>query len=310
MISNRVLMIRPCAFGYNAQTAVNNLFQVELSGNDVSKKALLEFDGLVRLLKSKGVEVHVVQDTPDPVTPDAVFPNNWISFHEDGQMILYPMFAKNRRAERKASVLRYVEQRFSFFRQIDLSFYEQDEHFLEGTGSMVLDRAAKIAYACRSPRTHDKVLEDFCKRIGYTPCVFDATDQLGNAYYHTNVMMTVTHRLVIICLDSIRHKTDRQRVLSSIETSKKDWLVISQEQVASFAGNMFELQGYGTRPLLVMSTRAFTSLTPLQCEQLSRYNEMIHAPLATIESAGGGSARCMLAEIPGESTIGKQQKNN
>jgi len=299
MISNRVLMIRPCAFGYNEQTAVNNVFQVAVSGNDISQRALCEFDELVRLLASKGVEVHIVQDTPDPPTPDAIFPNNWISFHEDGHMVLYPMFARNRRAERKTSVLRYLEQRFSFFQQIDLSFYEQQDKFLEGTGSMVLDRAAKIAYACRSPRTHNKVLEDFCKRIGYTPCVFDATDQLGRAYYHTNVMMTVTHRLVIICLDSIQNEADKKRVLSSIEASKKDWLAISQEQVASFAGNMFELQGHGARPLLVMSTRAFTSLTPLQCEQLSRYNDMIHSSLATIESAGGDSARCMLTEIPG-----------
>ena len=298
MISKRVLMVRPYAFGYNPQTAVNNLFQINLGGDDIPIKARQEFDALVSLLRSKGVEVHVVDDTPDPHTPDAVFPNNWISFHESGQFFLYPLFAPNRRAEKKATVLRYVEQRLSFVKINDLSHYEQQGIFLEGTGSLVLDRDAKIAYACRSPRTHSRVLEDFCQRTGYSACLFDATDTQGHPYYHTNVMMTVTETHVIICMESIVEEEQQQRVLSTIAASEKECLTISREQVNSFAGNMLALQGKGSLPLLVMSTRAFHALTPLQQEVLGRYHELVHSPLATIEEAGGGSARCMLAEIP------------
>jgi len=299
MISKRVLMVRPHAFGHNPQTAVNNLFQLKTTRDAVPEKALHEFDTLVTVLQTRGVEVHVVQDTEDPHTPDALFPNNWISFHETGQFFLYPMFAANRRAERKASVLKYVAQQFSSFQRVDLSFYEQEDFFLEGTGSMVLDRDAKIAYACRSPRTHERVLRDFCTLAGYTPCIFDATDLLGYPYYHTNVMMTVTRRHVIVCLDSIVNEVQRQQLKSFIQESKKQLLVITRKQVTSFAGNMLELQGHDVLPLLVMSTQAFLSLTPLQCEQISCYNEIVHCSLSTIEEAGGGSARCMLTEIPG-----------
>jgi len=299
MISKRVLMVRPHAFGHNPQTAVNNLFQLKTTRDAVPEKALHEFDTLVTVLQTRGVEVHVVQDTEDPHTPDALFPNNWISFHETGQFFLYPMFAANRRAERKASVLKYVAQQFSSFQRVDLSFYEQEDFFLEGTGSMVLDRDAKIAYACRSPRTYERVLRDFCTLAGYTPCIFDATDLLGYPYYHTNVMMTVTRRHVIVCLDSIVNEVQRQQLKSFIQESKKQLLVITRKQVTSFAGNMLELQGHDVLPLLVMSTQAFLSLTPLQCEQISCYNEIVHCSLSTIEEAGGGSARCMLTEIPG-----------
>ncbi|MBM3414489.1 MAG: amidinotransferase [Bacteroidetes bacterium] len=292
-------MVRPHAFGHNPQTAVNNLFQLKTTRDAVPEKALHEFDTLVTVLQTRGVEVHVVQDTEDPHTPDALFPNNWISFHETGQFFLYPMFAANRRAERKASVLKYVAQQFSSFQRVDLSFYEQEDFFLEGTGSMVLDRDAKIAYACRSPRTHERVLRDFCTLAGYTPCIFDATDLLGYPYYHTNVMMTVTRRHVIVCLDSIVNEVQRQQLKSFIQESKKQLLVITRKQVTSFAGNMLELQGHDVLPLLVMSTQAFLSLTPLQCEQISCYNEIVHCSLSTIEEAGGGSARCMLTEIPG-----------
>jgi hypothetical protein len=292
-------MVRPFAFGYNPQTAVNNLFQLKTTNEAIAKKALLEFDALVTILQTKGVEVHVVQDTQDPLTPDALFPNNWISFHETGEFFLYPMFALNRRAERKASVLQYVEQRFSFFKKVDLSFYEQQDFFLEGTGSLVLDRNAKIAYVCRSPRTHERVLNDFCQIAGYTPCIFDAADSAGFPYYHTNVMMTVTNNQVIVCLDSIADDRQRQQLLSFCGESKKQVVTITRKQVSAFAGNMLELQGHGGLPLLVMSTKAYRSLTPLQCEQLSVYNEIVHCALSTIEEAGGGSARCMLAEIPG-----------
>lgn len=299
MISKRVLMVRPFAFGYNPQTAVNNLFQLKTTSEAIAKKALHEFDVLVTILQTKGVEVHVVQDTQDPLTPDALFPNNWISFHETGEFFLYPMFALNRRAERKASVLQYIEQRFSFFKKVDLSYYEQQDFFLEGTGSMVLDRDAKIAYVCRSPRTHERVLNDFCQLAGYTPCIFDAADSAGFPYYHTNVMMAVTNNQVIVCLDSIANDGQRQQLLSFCSESKKQVVTITRNQVSAFAGNMLELQGHGGLPLLVMSTKAYRSLTPLQCEQLSFYNEIVHCALSTIEEAGGGSARCMLAEIPG-----------
>jgi len=299
MISKRVFMVRPHTFGYNPQTAVNNPFQFNITKDAIPESALYEFDTLVKVLQSKGVEVHVVQDTEDPHTPDALFPNNWISFHETGQFFLYPMFAANRRAERKAPVLKYITEQLSFSKGLDLSFYEQQNFFLEGTGSMVLDRDAKIAYACRSPRTHERVLRDFCMLAGYTPCIFDAIDASGYPYYHTNVLMTVTRHHIIMCLESVVSEVQRQQLKSCIQKSKKHLLTISRKQVNAFAGNMLELQGHSILPLLVMSTQAFLSLTPLQSEQLSCYNELVHCALYTIEKVGGGSARCMLAEIPG-----------
>ena len=219
--TSNVLMVRPVAFTYNTETAVNNSFQVPGNAESAQEKALEEFDRLVAKLRENDIDVTVVNDTPEPHTPDSIFPNNWISFHENGTAILYPMYAENRRAERKQHVLDELSKKFKISKTIDLTNYEAENIFLEGTGSMVLDRDNKIAYACISPRTNKKVVEDFCKKMGYTPCMFTAVDANGSEIYHTNVMMCVADKYVVICLDSISDKEERKRIIDSISGSSK-----------------------------------------------------------------------------------------
>lgn len=290
-------MIRPVNFGYNAETAVNNAFQV--AGNDAGAqaKALKEFDQFVSLLRENGVDVTVIQDTPEPHTPDSIFPNNWISFHSDGTVIFYPMYAVNRRLERKQHVIDTIRSLFDMKSQVDLSGYESKNIFLEGTGSMVLDRDNKIVYACLSPRTDKKILEDFCKQTGYKSIVFTATDDKGREIYHTNVMMCVADRYIVICLESIADKSERNNVVSAIKSSGKEIIDISFDQVNHFAGNMLQVENKNGEKLLVMSSQAFESLTAEQVKTLTQYNKIIHSPLTTIETNGGGSARCMMAEV-------------
>ena len=295
--TSHILMIRPVNFGYNAETAVNNAFQVAGMDAEAQKKALREFDAFVSVLRSNGVDVTVVQDTPEPHTPDSIFPNNWISFHNDGTVIFYPMYAANRRLERKQHVIDTVRTLFEIKSQIDLSSYESKNIFLEGTGSMVLDRDNKIAYACLSPRTDKKVLEDFCKQTGFKPVSFRAVDSKGREIYHTNVMMCVADRYVVICLESIDDKTERENVTTAITGSGKEIIEISFDQVNHFAGNMLQVENVSGQKLLVMSSQAFQSLTKQQVDKLSSYNNIIHSPLVTIETNGGGSARCMMAEV-------------
>ncbi len=297
MITQDILMIRPVAFTYNAQTAVNNSFQQQGAAEAAQEKALAEFDTFVSLLRSKGVRVHVVNDTFEPHTPDAIFPNNWISFHSDGTVFLYPMYAENRRAERKPTVLEYIRKTFTVRQQQDLSHYEQQSLFLEGTGSMVLDRDAKIAYACLSPRTDASVLQQFCDATGYTPCIFTSVDAQDAPIYHTNVVMCVAEKQVIICIDSIPDAAEKAHVIATIEQSGKALVTISFEQLAQFAGNMLQIKGNNELPLLVMSSTAYNSLHTTQIETLSKYSELVHSPLNTIETNGGGSARCMMAEV-------------
>ena len=295
--TSHLLMIRPVNFGFNAETAVNNAFQT--AGNDAGaqQKALQEFDDFVQLLRQNGVDVTVVNDTPQPYTPDSIFPNNWVSFHSDGTVVLYPMYAGNRRLERKPGVLEAVKDKFSLQNTIDLSSHEAENVFLEGTGSMVLDRQNKIAYACISPRTDYFVLTEFCEKMGYTAEVFDAIDQKGQAIYHTNVMMCVADKYVVICLDAIAAEHEKEQVSASIIKSGKTIIPISYEQMNHFAGNMLQVSNNKSAPLLVMSSQAYASLTKEQIQQLERFNGIIHSPLTTIETNGGGSARCMMAEI-------------
>ena len=295
--TSHILMIRPVNFGYNAETAVNNAFQVAGMDAEAQKKALREFDDFVSVLRSNGVDVTVVQDTPEPHTPDSIFPNNWISFHNDGTVIFYPMYATNRRLERKQHVIDTVRSLFEIKSQIDLSSYESKNIFLEGTGSIVLDRDNKIAYACLSPRTDKKVLEDFCKQTGFKPVSFRAVDSKGREIYHTNVMMCVADRYVVICLESIDDKTERENVTTAITGSGKEIIEISFDQMNHFAGNMLQVENVSGQKLLVMSSQAFRSLTKQQVDKLSSYNNIIHSPLVTIETNGGGSARCMMAEV-------------
>lgn len=295
--TSHILMIRPSAFTYNAQTAVNNAFQAESKDNDIQQKAANEFDDFVSILQQNGVDVIVTQDTPEPHTPDSIFPNNWVSFHEDGTLLLYPMYAKNRRAERKPHVLDIISQQFDIRKKIDLSTYEQKNLFLEGTGSMVLDRDKRIAYACLSPRTNANVLEDFCTKMNYKAVVFDATDENNKPIYHTNVMMCVADRYVVICLDSIRDPYQKERVETTIKESGKAIIPISLSQMNHFAGNMLQIENKKGEKLLVMSTQAYESLTPEQLKLLQFFNKIIHSSLTTIETNGGGSARCMMAEV-------------
>lgn len=295
--TSHILMIRPVHFGFNAQTAVNNAFQVAGQDNEAQEKALQEFDALVNTLRNNDVDVLVVNDTPEPHTPDSIFPNNWISFHENGTVCLYPMFADNRRQERKPSVLQQVKEHFSIQQTIDLTHYEKEHLFLEGTGSMVLDRDNKIAYACLSQRTDEKVLADFCEHMEYESVIFDAADANGQPIYHTNVLMCVADKYVVICLDCIPNEFERAIVKDAIAQSGKELIAISMEQLGNFAGNMLQVQNKKGELILVMSARAWKSLTPVQQHKLNTYNTVIHTPLTTIENNGGGSARCMMAEI-------------
>jgi len=290
-------MIRPVNFAFNEETAVNNAFQVKNKGTDVHSRALAEFDAFVDMLQKNGVEVTVVEDTPHPRTPDSLFPNNWVSFHEDGTLFLYPMYAPTRRAERKEHVLEKIYNQFRVGKTIDLSYYEKNNLFLEGTGSMVLDRDNKIAFACLSPRTDRKVLDEFCNKMNYQAVVFVAVDKNGRRIYHTNVMMCVADKYVVICLESIRNYEEKEQVKGTIEKTGKEIIDITYDQLNHFAGNMLQVENNGGEKLLVMSTQAYRSLSKEQVQKLSEYNRIIHSPLATIEDNGGGSARCMMAEI-------------
>jgi hypothetical protein len=295
--TNHILMIRPVNFSFNAETAVNNAFQVATPGEGAQESALAEFEGLVKVLRDNGVDVIVVDDTPDPYTPDSIFPNNWISFHEGGQICLYPMYAANRRLERKPGVIQELGRRFTIHATLDFSSYEKEGLFLEGTGSMVLDRDRKIAYACLSPRTDKKVLQDFGEKMGYTTEVFTAVDGRGQPIYHTNVMMCVADRYVVICLDSLPVVAEREHITGTIRNSGKERIDITLEQMNHFAGNMLQVHNAKGEQLLVMSTQAYESLRPAQIARLSSFNRIIHSSLTTIETNGGGSARCMLAEV-------------
>ncbi|MGV3762415.1 citrulline utilization hydrolase CtlX [Parapedobacter sp.] len=293
-----ILMIRPIRFGYNSQTAGNNAFQrrPEQNAAAIQQQALHEFDAIVGKLRQHDIDVMVVQDSPEPHTPDSIFPNNWVSFHGDGSMVLYPMFAENRRLERKRAVISAIKSRFSVQQEIDLSTNEIDGRFLEGTGSFVLDRENRVAYACRSPRTDEALLRDVCRRLGYTPIVFDAADSGGTAIYHTNVMMCVADRYVVLNEGAISI-ADRKRVADTLTASGKTIVTISHEQMTSFAGNMLQVENNRGKHYLVMSSQAFGSLWPKQVNLLESFNPIIHSPLDTIERNGGGSARCMMAEV-------------
>lgn len=320
-----ILMIRPLRFTFNEETAVNNAFQTapgaaapsgssgafsgaavpaaDLSAATVSAAetaqagAAREFDDFVAQLRASGVDVIEVADTPEPFTPDSIFPNNWVSFHHDGTLVLYPMFAANRRLERKDSVIQEIKERFEVRKTIDLTSWENKGEYLEGTGSMVLDRDMRLAYACLSPRTDAAVLEDWCRRLQYQPILFNAVDSGGLPIYHTNVMMCVADAYVVICLESIPHLDERDMVVRTIKESGKVLIPISLTQMNHFAGNMLQVQTLQGQQLLVMSDQAYQSLKPDQIESLESFNPIIHPVLTTIETNGGGSARCMMAEV-------------
>lgn len=296
--TSQILMIRPVSFGYNAETAVNNGFQTN-SGDaeQIAAKAKEEFDAFVQLLRQNDVNVLVYQDQEEPHTPDSIFPNNWISFHADCSICLFPMFAENRRKERNKEVIDLMQQKFVIQQSIDFSWFEKERQFNEGTGSMVLDRDYKLAFACLSPRTHLKPLRAFCEKMYYAPVTFSAFGSDGSPVYHTNVMMCVADQYVVICMESIRSNEDKKAVREAIAYTNKQLIEISIDQMNRFAGNMLQvIDGKGEK-LLVMSKQAFESLTQEQVELLASYNRILYADLNTIETNGGGSARCMMAEI-------------
>lgn len=295
--SSQLLMIQPVQFEYNVETAINNSFQVITEKNDTQQHALKEFNNLVSILRAHEMEVLVIEDSKDPHTPDSIFPNNWISFHEDGTLCLYPMFARNRRLERKQTVLDQINQQFEVQQIIDFTKYEQENKFLEGTGSMVLDRENKIVYACISTRTNLAILQIFCEKLNYQLVYFEALDNQLLPIYHTNVMMCVADDYVIICLDSIKDDHQKNDVIKSITATNKTIITITEQQLTQFAGNMLQVHNTTGERYLVMSTKAYQSLSDDQIKTISAFNKIIHADISTIEMNGGGSARCMIAEV-------------
>ena len=300
-----LLMIRPAAFGYNPQTAATNRMQqtAELTAATAQELALREFDGFVRALHSEGIALCVVDDTPLPAKPDAIFPNNWISFHEDGTVVLYPMQAESRRLERRPEIVERVTQAlgFSVSRVVDLTRHEAAGRFLEGTGSLVLDHCNRLAYACLSPRTHPAVLEEWAHELGYRPVPFEAADRNGVPFYHTNVMMCVGSRMAVLGTCAMSGE-DRERVVEKLEVSGLDVIEINHEEISQFAGNMLELASWdealGDYRLLVMSDTARRAVRPEIFARLSAATDSVLAvPVPTIETLGGGSVRCMLAEV-------------
>jgi len=296
--TSHILMIRPVSFGYNAETAVNNSFQVN-TGNipETAAKAILEFDAFVQQLRDNGVDVLVYQDTIDPHTPDSIFPNNWISFHEEGIICQFPMFAENRRKERNNAVIQLVKEKFAIKELLDFTYFEADNLYNEGTGSMVLDRDHKIVYACLSPRTDVKPLQAFCKELQYRAVCFNAFGENGNPIYHTNVMMCVADQYVVICLDAITNPQEKLMVSESITGKGKKIMPISISQMNRFAGNMLQVVNNKGQKILVMSQQAYESLYDEQADELESFNPILYASLNTIETNGGGSARCMMAEV-------------
>jgi len=292
-----ILMIEPTSFGFNNETASNNYFQQNILIEQAQEKALGEFNQFVEKLKSNGIEVFVIKDDMNPQTPDAVFPNNWISFHEEGKLVLYPMFAPNRRAERKQSVMDEVGKIFDLKETIDLTYFEDKNVFLEGTGSMVLDRMHKIAYACLSDRTDKEVFEVFCLKLGYESKIFHAVDGDGKPIYHTNVLMCVADRFAVVCLRAIKDFDEQEMLINSLEESGKEIIEISLDQMNHFCGNMLQVSNSAGELFLVMSSQAYENLTADQIQTIQFYNKIINSPLETIETIGGGSARCMMSEV-------------
>ena len=299
--TNTVLMVEPIAFGYNAETAENNYFQVEQKETDIQQKALSEFKNFVEKLQAKGINVITVKDTIDPHTPDSIFPNNWVSFHQDGKVVLYPMFASNRRVERREDIIETIKNEgFSVSEIDDWSLPEVQGHYLEGTGSMIFDHDHKIAYGSVSLRLDENLFKEFCEKYGFKPVVFHSYQTVENErlpIYHTNVMMCVADQFVVICLDCIDDELEREKVQEVIKSTNKEIIEISEDQLQQFAGNMLQVQNDQGEKFLVMSETAYKSLNSEQVSNIEKYCEIIHADLNTIEVNGGGSARCMLAEV-------------
>lgn len=298
--TSNIFMVRPSRFGYNEETAGNNAFQINdksLTGVQIHEKAKIEFDEFVKRLKALGINVIVGNDEPLPYTPDAVFPNNWVTFHENGAVITYPMYAPKRRFERVERFLTEIGNDFYIENRIRLEEREEVGIFLEGTGSMILDRVHKIVYACLSPRTEKSLLEEWCTHTGYQAVVFHASDRGGVDIYHTNVMMALGDSFVIICLETIKKEDDLNLLKEKFKETNKEIIEISIAQMLSFAGNMLQVKNKKGATYLVMSEQAYQSLSDSQISKIKNHTKILYSPIPTIETYGGGSARCMMAEI-------------
>lgn len=297
--TNKIFLIKPANFAYNLETSISNAFQneVNLDEGEIKAKVIAEFEEMANLLHQKGIDVHIIEDTEFPIKPDAVFPNNWISMHADGKVILYPMLAENRRLERRADILDTLKQDFSITEVLDLSAFEKENQILEGTGSIIFDHKNKNAYACLSPRTAKDLFIHLCETLNYTPIYFHSYDQNGKEIYHTNVMMNIGNGYVVICLESISNLKEKQMLIKHFTQTNHQIIDVSQVQLLSFCGNMLELERSNKKNLLVLSQTAFTALNNEQKEDLSKYCELFPINIETIETIGGGSVRCMIAEI-------------
>lgn len=300
--TNTILMIEPVAFGFNAQTAVNNYFQVNAEDDQTQKKALTEFKNFVQKLQNHGVNVITIKDTPTPHTPDSIYPNNWISFHTKGRVALYPMYAENRRKERRREEVLYKlrENGFDVGVVKNYAHYETEGKYLEGTGAMILDRDNRIAYGAESQRLNQEVFYKWCKDFNFQPLLFHAFQTVKGKrlpIYHTNVMMCVGSDLAVICLSTIDDEEEKNKVVDSLTTTGKEIVDITEEQMQHFAGNMLEVQNEEGNKFLVMSQSAYESLTTTQIQQIENHLQIIYAEVDTIEENGGGSVRCMMAEV-------------
>ncbi len=298
--TNSILMVRPANFGVNIQTSETNYFQKELKGltpDQIKNIALKEFDTMAETLQSKGVDVNVINDTQLPVKPDAVFPNNWVSLHPDGKVVLYPMLTPNRLAEIRPDIIDSLKTKFEIAETIDFSKEHYNKKYLEGTGSIIFDHVNKVAYACLSPRTDKDLFIKVSEYLGYKPVYFHSVDQDNKAIYHTNVMMCIGARFAVVCLNSITDKKEKQLVIDSLTKSGHEIIDISFEQLNHFAGNMLELKTKDNKTIIAMSQSAYNSLQPNQKKDLEKYSELVPLSINTIETIGGGSVRCMIAEI-------------
>ena len=292
-----ILMVRPYQFYFNQQTAANNFFQSNINIENANELAIAEFDAMVEKLRAHQIKVNVIQDTKDPSTPDSIFPNNWVSTHTNGTLCLYPMFAQNRRAERKSTVINFLQSNYKIENTLDLTDLEKEGIFLEGTGSMVLDHQNKLAYGCLSERLDKNAFNEWCDKMQFKAIAFKAVDDKAQPIYHTNVMMCMGDQFVVICLESIPNELEKQLVLESFKKSNKEVIEISQDQLNHFAGNMLQVFDINEKPHLIMSEQAYNSLKTEQVKSLEKYNPILPISIPTIEALGGGSTRCMMAEI-------------
>ena len=298
--TDTLLMVRPARFGFNQETAANNAFQVNdtsRSAEEIQAAAIAEFGEFVARLRAQGINVIIAEDNPEPYTPDAVFPNNWVSFHHDGSVITYPMYSPLRRQERREEIIALVQAQFAAGKRIHMEQHEAEGRFLEGTGSMILDHDNRRVYACLSPRTEAGLLEEFGRITGYKPVVFHSTDAAGHDVYHTNVMMAIGETFVVICMDSVKYPAEKAMLEAEFAATGKEVITISLDQMNAFAGNMLQVRNAAGQTFLVMSEQAFRSLDPEQVARIEKHTQILHSPLYTIEQYGGGSARCMLAEV-------------